>query len=147
MQMVLQLCARHGRFLLIFGLVGGFALPSIASAMQPWLPAMVAFLIFLNALRIGARSALGSLGAAKETAVTVLALQLVAPLVLLGVLALFGWHTTAFGIAAVLALTAPSISGAPPFSVMVGHAPDHAMRLLILGTAILPLTILPVFWL
>ncbi|MEM9022234.1 MAG: hypothetical protein AAGB22_00735, partial [Bacteroidota bacterium] len=58
-----------------------------------------------------------------------------------------GALATPVALATVLAIAAPSISGSPAFSVMIGHDPAPAMRLLILGTALLPLTVLPVFWL
>lgn len=143
----LRLAARHGRALLVLGLIAGFALPGLAAALKPALPPMVAALVFISALRIGMRAALGNLRQARTSLGLVLTLQLGVPLALIGLLALTGWHGSAAGLALVLAMSAPSISGAPAFTVMLGHEPAPAMRLLILGTAILPLTILPIFWL
>ncbi|MDJ0824204.1 MAG: hypothetical protein QNJ16_01750, partial [Rhodobacter sp.] len=144
---LLRLAARHGRLLLVLGLVGGFGLPGLAQAMKPALPAMVALLVFLSALRIGLRAAVGSLRETQGALKVALALQLGVPLVLIAALALAGWQHGAAGLALVLAMAAPSISGSPAFTAMLGHDPAPAMRLLILGTALLPLTILPVFWL
>jgi len=143
----LRLAARHGRALLVLGLIAGFALPGLAAALKPALPPMVAGLVFISALRIGMRAALGNLRQARTSLGLVLTLQLGVPLALIGLLALTGWYGSAAGLALVLVMSAPSISGAPAFSVMLGHEPAPAMRLLILGTAILPLTILPIFWL
>ena len=144
---ILRLAARYGRPLLAVGLAAGFALPGLAAALKPALPAMVVFLVFVSALRIGARAALGNLREARQGFATVLALQLAVPVALAGGLAVLGLHGTALGAALVLAMAAPSISGSPAFTVMLGHDPAPAMRLLILGTALLPLTVLPVFWL
>lgn len=144
---LLAYAARHGRVVLVLGLLGGFALPGLAVAMTPWLPVMVAFLVFLSAARIGLRAAAGQMAEAPATLRTVLILQLAVPLGTIAVLWSLGWAGTAMGLAAVLVLAAPSISGGPTFTAMLGHAPEHAMRLLILGTALLPLTVLPVFWL
>jgi len=69
------------------------------------------------------------------------------PLGLSGAFALLGSRTSVYGVAAILTLAAPAISGAPPFAVMIGHPPEHAMRLLILGTGLLPITVVPIFWL
>jgi len=141
----LRLAARSGRLLLVFGLIAGFALPGIAAAMKPALPAMVAFLVFVSALRIGIKAALGNLRQARGNLGLVLILQLAVPLLLIALFAVAGLATHPAAIAVVLAMAAPSISGGPAFTAMLGHDPAPAMRLLILGTVLLPLTVLPVF--
>ncbi len=115
--------------------------------MKPALPVMVAGLVFISALRIGPRAALGNLRDARDSLWLVLAFQVGVPLLLVAVLLPIAPPATYGALAVVLAMSAPSISGAPAFTVMLGHDPAPAMRLLILGTALLPLTILPVFWL
>ncbi len=144
---ILRLAARHGRALLVMGLMAGFALPDLAARLKPALPAMVVLLVFVSALRIGARTALGNLRDARQELALVLALQLAVPLALAGGLTVAGLHESAAGAVLVLAMAAPSISGSPAFTVMLGHDPAPAIRLLVLGTALLPLTALPVFWL
>ncbi len=141
---LLRLAARHGRLLLVLGLLAGFALPDLAAVLKPWLPQMVAGLVFVSALRIGLRAALGNLAEARAALGAVLALQLAVPLGLILALALAGWLDTPAGLALVLAMAAPSISGGPAFTAMLGHDPAPAMRLLVLGTVLLPLTVLPV---
>ncbi len=143
----LRLAARHGRLLLVLGLVAGFTLPGLAAALKPWLPPMVAGLVFISALRIGLRAAMGNLAQARGTLRHVATLQLGVPLALIALLAVTGWLGTATGLAVVLAMSAPSISGGPAFTAMLGHDPAPAMRLLVVGTALLPLTVLPVLWL
>jgi arsenite transporter len=49
--------ARHGRLVLVAGLVLGIAWPALARAMQPLIVPMIAFLLFLAAVRIGPAAA------------------------------------------------------------------------------------------
>ncbi len=144
---LLRLAAQYGRALLVIGLAAGFALPDLAAMLKPALPGMVAFLVFVSALRIGARAAVGNLREARHDLALVLVLQLAVPFAVGCGLAIAGLHGSIAGGALVLAMAAPSISGSPAFTVMLGHDPAPAMRLLILGTALLPLTVIPVFWL
>ncbi len=143
----LRRIGRHGRLALIVGLAGGLALPSLSAAMKPALPWLVAGLIFLSALRIGMRAAVGNLGEARASLGRVLVLQMAVPVVGVALLIAAGLADTPAGLALTLALSAPSIAGSPAFAVMLGRDPAPAMRLLILGTALFPLTVLPVLWL
>lgn len=142
---LLSLAARYGRLLLISGLVAGFALPGLAAALRPWLPEMIAALLFLAALRIGPRGVMSALGQLRETLAMVLLIQLALPLAVAGGLASLGLAGTPAGMAAILVTTASSIAGSPNLSIMTGGDPAPALRLLVLGTALLPLTVLPVF--
>jgi len=143
---VLRQAAVYGRLLLGFGLICGFVLPGVAAAMKPMLPAMVAFLVFVSALRIGAKAALGSLAEARGTGAWVIVFQVAVPLAGLAVLSLAGIAGTPAGLAILLALCGSSISGGPTFTALLGHDPAPALRILILGTLLLPVTILPVLW-
>jgi len=143
----LRYAARHGRALLVLGLIAGFTLPGLAAAMKPALPVMVAFLVFVSALRIGARAAVGNLQQARGSLWLVVGMQFGVPMALVIVAAMTGWLSSPVALAIILAMSAPSISGSPAFTVMLGHDPAPAMRLLILGTLLLPLTVLPIFWL
>lgn len=58
---LLTIVARHGQVAMILGLLAGFLLKDLASALKPWLPEMVAGLLFLTAFRIGAPRAFGGL--------------------------------------------------------------------------------------
>ncbi|MCB1363262.1 MAG: hypothetical protein KDK02_04025 [Rhodobacteraceae bacterium] len=143
---MLILAARHARACLVVGLLAGLLLPGLAAWLRPYLPQMVAALLFLTALRIGPREAVHSLHALGRTALAVLVLQLALPLALVALLVLAGLSLGPLAAAMVLVLSAPSISGAPNFTLMTGHDPAPALRLLVLGTALVPLTALPVFW-
>ncbi|MBO9464606.1 hypothetical protein J7443_05145 [Tropicibacter sp. R15_0] len=143
---LLRLLARHGRFVLIAGLVAGVLLPQVASFLRPWLSELVLALLCLNALRIGFPDALRGLRIFKSTLTLVLAYQLGLPLLLLLAAWAAGLHHSPVVITGLLVLAAPPVTAAPNMSVMLGHAPEPAFRLLTLGTLLMPLTILPIFW-
>lgn len=138
--------ARYGRACLVLGLLAGLALPALAAGMRPGLPGLVALLLFLTALRIGPRAAWQSVSALRRSLGLALALQLALPLLAAGLFWAAGLLQTPLAMALLLMMSAPSVAAAPSVTVMLGHDPAPALRLLILGTAILPLTVLPVFW-
>jgi len=140
----LAVIGRNGRWCLLAGLVAGLTLPGLATALRPWLPEMVAALLFVAALRIGPRAAMGGLGALGHTVRTVLVYQLAAPLLALALVAPLGLAASPAGLALVLVLAAPSITGNPNFTILMGRDPAVALRLLLIGTALFPLTVLPV---
>lgn len=146
MQAILHILARHGRLCLVAGLLGGLLLPGLAATLRPWLPELVAALLFLTALRIGPREALGRLADGRRTLSMVLVLQLALPLAALAAFVPLGLAQAPFALAMILMLAAPSITGAPNFAIMTGQDPAPAMRILVLGTALFPLTVLPIFW-
>lgn len=143
---LLQFAARHGRALLVLGLVVGAGAPTLAEALRPWLPEFVAILLMLTALRVGHKTALGSLTDLPKVVLLVLGLQLVMPLAALAGFALTNVLEHPFALAVVLMLAAPSVTGAPNFLIMMGQDPALAMRILIIGTAAFPITALPVLW-
>lgn len=144
---LLLLAARHGRVLLVAGLLAGLVLPGVALAMKPWLKELVALLIFLAALRVGPERMIGAGRQFRDTLFWVLLYQLALPLLAIGGFAAFGLADTPVAMALVLMLAAASISGSPNLAVLTGADPAPAFRLLILGTMLLPLTVIPVFWL
>ena len=143
---LLAAAARQGRHLLVLGLLCGIALPDLAAAMRPWLPALVASLLFLAVLRIGPHQALGAMRDVALTLRAIATYQVALPLAALGLLALAGMGGTVTATALVLVLAASPLSGSPNLTILAGFDPAPALRLVILGTALLPLTVLPVFW-
>lgn len=131
---------RRGRALLVLGLVAGVALPTVGAAMRPWLPELIGGMIAVAAFRIGAAHALGAVREALGVLGVALAFQLAAPLALSALLAALGWAATPLAVALVLMLAAPSISGSPNLALMMGRDPAPAFRLLVVGTALFPLT-------
>lgn len=143
---VLAAAARHGRAILIIGLVAGIGVPGLAFAMRPWIAELVAAMLFVAALRIGPRAAFGAVrdfGAALGIAGIY---QIVFPLIAIALFAALGWDgVLVTGI--ILMLAASPISGSPNITQMIGGDPAPALRQLVLGTALLPLTVIPIFWL
>ena len=128
------------------GLLAGLTLPGLAAVLKPWLPHLVAFLLFLSAVRIGPARALGSLGEARETLSVALVYQLALPLLALGLVFALGLSAYTMALVLILVLAAPPVTGSPNFTALMGHDPAPPMRVLILGTALFPLTVLPVLW-
>lgn len=145
MSRALGWCARHGRWLLIAGLIIGTALPGLARAMAGAIVPLIALLLFLSALRIGARAAMPRRSALPRALGLTLALQLVAPMIAAGLLAWAGLLHTAAGLGTVLVLAGAPITGTPGLALMSGADPAAALRQLVLGTVLLPLTAMPVF--
>lgn len=141
----LALAAAQGRLLLVLGLVAGVLLPGLAQAMKPWLQELVALLLFLAALRVGPGRAAGSLRGVLPTLGLTLLYQLALPLGAAAIVTAAGLVDTPGAIAIVLMLAAAPISGGPNIAILSGADPAPAFRLLILGTALLPLTVIPVF--
>jgi len=145
MRALLAGAARHGRILLVAGLLTGLLFPSLAAVMRPWLPQLVAALVFLAALRIGPREAIGAVRDLPAVIGVVLLYQLALPLVLASGFAAAGLAATPLALALVLMTAASPISGSPNLTILTGGDPASALRLLVVGTALLPVTVLPVF--
>ena len=137
--------ARHGKAILILGLLAGILFPGVATAMKPWLGELIAFMLFVAALRIGPRRAIGAISDLRDSVGFALALQIALPLSTAGLLAAAG-VSHALGTALVLMMAAAPISGSPNLVILCGHDPAPALRQLVVGTALLPVTVIPVFW-
>ncbi|MEO0632669.1 MAG: hypothetical protein AAFY52_00875 [Pseudomonadota bacterium] len=135
---------KQGRYCLIVGLCVGLAAPALAEFLRPWIGMMVALLLCVTSIRVGARSAFGNLQDLGPTLARIGVLQTALPLAVAGVLIAVGVADNVLSMAVVLLLAAPSLTGAPNFAIMIGRDPAPGMRLLVVGTALFPLTVLPV---
>ncbi len=144
MRYILRLASRHARACLILGLLAGLGLPSLAASLAEWLPEMVAILLTLTALRIGHRAATGAARDLRWGLASVLALQTVLPLLLLGGFALAGLGQTPAALAVTLASAAPALTGSVNLALLLRLDAGRMMQLMVLGTAAFPLTVLPV---
>jgi hypothetical protein len=144
MHRILWTASTHARLCLIAGLAAGLLLPGLAQAMVPWLPQMVAALLTITALRIGHRAAMGAVRDLRWGVAAVAILQLAVPLALLCILWLFGVHNTPMALAIVLASAAPAITGSVNLALILRLDGGRMMQILVLGTALFPLTILPI---
>ena len=68
------------------------------------------------------------------------------PLLAVGILSSLQLTSSIFAIALTLILAAPSITGAPNFAILLNSKPEPAFQALIIGTALLPFTVIPIFW-
>ena len=143
----LHLAARHGPYVLVSGLAAGLLLPGLAAPMRPLLPPLVMLLLFLTLLRMQPGAIVGSLVDLRKVAGTIAAFQLVLPLSVVGIGIACGWTGSPVFLALLVMAAAPSISGSPNMCLMMGYSAEPAMRLVVVGTAVLPLTALPIFWL
>ena len=141
---LLSFFARHGRLVLVIGLLMGILLPSFAALLKPYLPHMVATTLFLAALRIGPHQALGSLREVRGLIGLIGIYQVAVPLLFCFLLPFTGLSPVLIT-ALTLMAAAPSISGSPNLTIMVGHNPAPALRMLIAGTAVVPATAFIVF--
>lgn len=137
----------NARACLIAGLVAGLALPGLATAMQPWLPQMVAGLLTVTALRIGRSAAMGAVSDLRWGLGSVAVLQLILPVVLFGLCWAIGISQTPVAMALVLATAAPAITGSPNLALLLGQDGGRMMQIMVLGTAAFPLTVIPILWL
>jgi hypothetical protein len=146
LQAPLGLAARQGRAILVLGLLVGILLPGLAATMKSWLAEMVAGLLFIAAFRVGPRQAVGALGDLGKSLTLSAVFQIAMPVAAIVAFGLVGWHgLLASGL--VLMAAASPISGGPNLAILTGNDPAPALRQLVLGTALLPLTVIPVFWL
>lgn len=137
-----------GPWVLVAGILAGLTLPGLARLLVPYIPHMVAGLLFLSALRIGPEQMRVSLkGRIGQSVGLLLLAQLVFPLCLIALLWGVGWLNSPFAQALVLIAMSSSIAGAPNMMAMMGFDLAASMRLLLMGTAILPVTVLPILWL
>ena len=142
-----MLAARYGRTLLIAGLLVGIFVPRLALLMKDWLPELVAMLLFLGAFRIGPYNALAAFRNMTSALGIVLIFQLLLPVIFVSLLLMAGFKGSVLIASLALMLSAPSISGSPNLTIMTGHDPAPALQLLVVGTALMPLTFFPTFWL
>lgn len=138
--------ARQGRLVLIAGLVVGILLPDLALAFRPTIAPMIVALLFLAVLRLGPDGLKAGMRGLHRAAAVALLLQLVLPLSAAAIFAALGVLANPLATGTVLMLAAAPITGSPNITLMVGGDPAPALRQLVVGTALLPLTVLPVFF-
>ena len=124
---------------LLVGLVSG----TLASLIKPHINILIAALLFNACLRVGPKQVLGAMHDLKVSLFFVLLLQVLIPIVL-AVAAMVAGFSGPLVFALVLLTAAPSLSGSPHLVILMGFEPSAALRQLVVGTALLPLTIIPI---
>ncbi len=137
---LLHLIADNSRWALVAGLAIGILFPQIAGLVKPWVGHWVAVLLFLAALRIDPKDALGSRDDYKQVAFFIGVFQLLLPS-LAAIVFLIIDFTGPFALALLIVLASAPISGSPSLTMITGHNPAPALRLLVTSTALLPLTV------
>lgn len=143
----LELAAGNARTVLVLGVVAGMAVPTLAERMVPWIGICIGALLFLAMLRIGPQKAREAVLHLRFSVISILLLQCLLPFSVAMLAYVSGWLSIPVILATVLLLAAPPLSGSPHITVMTGHNPIPALRQLVTGTALLPITTIPVFWL
>ena len=144
---LLQGLARHGRLVLIAGLVVGVTAPGRGQFLAPLIFPMIVCLLFLAMLRVDPIAAFPDRRHLPRYVGLAVALQVGMPVLAIAVLWAIGGLNSILGIGAVLVLAGAPLTGSPGLAILSGADPSPALRQLVVGTAILPLTVLPVFWL
>lgn len=146
MEALLHWSARNGRVLLVLGLLTGMLWQGAADFLKHYIAEMAVCLLFLAAFRVGPKAAIGAARDFKFALSAILVFQVVVPIILFFFFWMIGWKGVLPSALALL-LSGASVSASPHLAVMVGHQPAPALRMLVLGTALLPITILPILWL
>ena len=140
---VLLLAARHARWVLLGGLILGLVFHQLAFLTRPGIPFFTALLLMVASFRIGPAGLIGALGQLRQHVVLTVLSQALLPICLIVFLSVFGISGWLVMPLLLVAAAAP-ISGAPNLVIMLGHKPAPALRQLVVGTALLPLTLIPV---
>ncbi len=117
----------------------------LARFVEPHIEFLIFALLIAAAVRINPIRALGALSDIRNSLVVILVLQIAMPLVALALLRWTGISDPLY-LAVVLVLAAPAVSGSPHIVTLLGFDAAVALRMLVVGTLLLPLTILPVFY-
>ncbi|MEQ8368321.1 MAG: hypothetical protein RIB61_16600, partial [Roseicyclus sp.] len=137
--------ARSGRYMLPGGLAVGLLSPALADAMRPTIGPVVVILLFLAVLRIGPEGLRIGRSGLVHAGLRALVLQLALPLAVALPLVALELLDGSFALGAVLFLCAAPLTGAAHFAVMAGGDPAPALRQTVIGTVLLPFTVVPVF--
>ena len=130
---------RRSQLMLVAGLVGGLLWPAAAGFLRPYLTELIVALLFFAALRVEPGALRYTRSALAHDLALVGVLQFLLPVLLAGLIALAGWSGPAATMLILIA-TASAIAGSPPIAQMLGLSGSLALRLLVTGTLLLPLT-------
>jgi len=141
---LLRFCAVNGRWILVFSLVVGLLSETLANIVKPHIEALIALLLFTTCLRVGPRQMLGAMREIKANLIFTVVLQVLLPVTIVVIYWIGDFHNPLW-LALILLTSAPAISGSPHLVALLGFDPTSTLRQLIIGTALLPFTIIPVF--
>ncbi|MGR3548983.1 MAG: hypothetical protein ACU0DX_17770, partial [Roseovarius sp.] len=96
--------ARHGRLMLVLGLIVGILLPEAAESLASLIFPMIVFLLFLSTLRVDVLHAFPAWVDVPGYVAITLIMQVVMPMAAIGALGLAGGLASTLGIGVVLVL-------------------------------------------
>ncbi len=132
------------RWLLPLGLIGGVLLPQVGHFVSQWIPWLIGLLLFVACLSIDWQTTQVK-QAISPALFWVLMLQFLLPTIAAIALAYLNlamhWR-----IPILFVLAAAPVTGSPNMVAMLNGSPQHALATLLIGTAALPLTALPMLW-
>ena len=135
---------KYRRLVLVAGLVIGIGSPTVATFLKEYIAELVFALLFFSALRIGPSSIITEKINLVKSVGVIVVFQVVMPLIMLFTLRLTGLVGTLPLALVVMAAGAP-IAGTASLTIMTGNEGKMGLRLIVVGTALLPFTIWPVF--
>ncbi len=136
---LLAAIGRKSQRMLLAGLIAGLAFPQAAGILRAHLTELIVALLFFASLRVDPRHLGVTRASIGHDVAVVAASQFVMPLVVAAAVAISGW-TGAFATMLILIAAASPITGTPPIAQMLNLSGTVALRLLILGTLLLPFT-------
>lgn len=139
----LGFAGRHAKWVMAVGLVVAAILPGLARWLSEILVPLIMLLMFLGAMRLRPEQTAQILHRPMRSVWQALAIQLAFPLLVTLTLVLTGQILHLWAMALVLVLSAPSIVSSPNIAAILGLDAGAAMRLMIWGTALVPLSALP----
>lgn len=135
--------ARHGRWVLLLSLVVGLVSTTANGLVRPWLGLLIALLLFVACLRVGLEGFGRNWRGLKPDLIAIGLLQMALPLCV-GLIANWLDFSATTTLIAVLLTAAPALSGSPHLVTLLGYEPSSALRMMILSTALVPVTVFPV---
>jgi len=138
---------RHARPVLAGSVFAGLLLPDLASLLRPLMEAAVVTSLTLSMLRIDWPAILSWGGRPARAGAALGWIMLAAPALTLFAVGALG-VPAGLAVALVFAAAAPPVTASPAFALLLGLDAALALVVLVIGTALLPLTLGPVaFWL
>ena len=140
---LLQLAGRQAKWVLALGLVVAAASPTLAQLLSGWLVPLIMTIMFVGALRLRPDRIQDLLDRPWTSLRIVLVFQLGLPLAAAAIFAATGQLGSLVAAAVIIALSAPGIVSSPNIAAIMGLDGAAAMRLVGIGTVLVPFTCLP----
>lgn len=143
----IRLAGRHGKWVLVGGLLAAVLLPRLGEWLSDRLVVLIFAIMFLGALRLRPEEMRAAIAHPRPYLVAALALQLAAPMAVAAMALFFGVAEEVWARALVLTFAAAPIVSSPNIAAMLKQDGTTAMGQMIWATLIVPFTsILPLIF-